>query len=276
MPRSIQIVSGILALTLLLAGREVWLFAHGKTVIHFFDVGQGDSALVVSPSGKQILIDGGPDFSALEGLGKAMPFLDRTIDLLILSHPQSDHILSFPEVLWRYRVNAVLMTGVAYNLARYDKFLTIMKEQNIPVIIADPAKDIDFGDGLVLDIAWPPPDLFGKKLKAVNNSSVVLRVIEGNHSALFTGDIEASEENEVLRSGASLRADIIKVPHHGSRTSSSTGFLLAVQPKIAVISAGKDNTYGHPNKGIVERYRKSGIDVMTTMGEGTITLTLTP
>ncbi len=273
MPSKIRFISGILALTLLLASREVYLHAHGKTVIHFFDVGQGDSALIVSPSGKQILIDGGPDFSALEGLGTAMPFLDRTIDLLVLSHPQTDHLLSFPEVLRRYTVGAVLMTGVAYDLPRYEKFIALLKEQNIPVIIADPANDIDFGDGLTLDIAWPPPVLFGKKLKEVNNSSIVLRVLSGKHSALFTGDMETSEENEMLRSGANLRADIIKVPHHGSKTSSSTGLLLAVRPQLAVILVGKDNTYGHPDKGIVDRYTRFGIPVRTTMGEGEIVFT---
>ncbi|MBI5156217.1 MBL fold metallo-hydrolase [Candidatus Peregrinibacteria bacterium] len=275
MTHKIRLASGILILTLLLATREVSLHAHGKTVIHFFDVGQGDSTLIVSPSGKQILIDGGPDFSALEGLGRAMPFFDRTIDLLVLSHPQTDHILAFPEILRRYNVSAVLMTGIAYNLPRYEKFLTLLRGQKIPVIIANPAKDIDAGDGLVLDIVWPPPVLFGEKIKEVNNSSIVLRVLYGNHSALFTGDMETSEENEVLRSGADLRADIIKVPHHGSKTSSSTGFLLVVRPQLAVISVGKENTYGHPNKGIVDRYARFGIPVRTTMA-GTITLTLAP
>lgn len=267
-----RLLAAVFALTLLLLLREVSLYPRGRFVVHFLDVGQGDGALLVSPSGKQILIDGGPDFSALEGLGRTMPFFDRSIDLLVLSHPQLDHMRAFPEILRRYAVRGVLMTGVLYDLPQYEEFLALLKEKRTPLIIADPGKDLAMGDGLTLDILWPPPALFGKAMKEVNNSSIALRALFGPHTVLFTGDMEESEEWEILASGADVRADVIKVPHHGSRTSSSTGFLLEVQPSLAVISVGRDNRYGHPHKDVLARYASLGIPVRTTAQEGRITL----
>ena len=270
--RNLLIGTGILLAIILIAGREIWLAPHGRMIVHFFDVGQGDSALIVSPSGKQILIDGGPDLSTLEGLGSAMPFFDRTIEHLVLSHPQTDHMLSFLEVLRRYNINAVLMTGVAYDLPRYDGFLTLLKEHAVSIIIADPAKDIDLGDGMILDVIWPPPVLFGKRLKEVNNSSIALRALYRGHGILFTGDMEKEEEDAILASHADIRADVLKVPHHGSKTSSSTGFLLAIRPNLAVISVGRKNSYGHPHPSVMARFAHFGIPVKTTAEEGTITV----
>lgn len=262
---------GLLTVTLL-AAREYRLAYPGALVVSFLDVGQGDSALIVSPAGKQVVIDGGPDLSALEGLGRHMPFFDRSIDLLVLSHPQLDHMAAFPEILRRYTVGAVLMTGVRYRIARYQEFLTLLKQQNIPILIADPAKDLDLGGGASLDVVWPPPTLYNASMKEVNNSSIVLRALYGGRAVLFTGDMEEEEERAVLASRADIDADVLKVAHHGSKTSSSSGFLLAVDPSLAVISVGRTNRYGHPHPAVVARYEHFGIPLRTTAEEGTITL----
>lgn len=257
---------------LLLSIREVSLLPDGKLHVFVLDVGQGDSTLLVSPSGQQILIDGGPDITTLEHLGKHMPFLDRTIELLVLTHPDKDHIVALPHVLRRYKVQRVLITAVHHNLGFYEAFLQALKDANIPVTIADPSLLIDMGDGLALDILWPP-SFVADTNSETNMTSIVLRAIYGEHEILLTGDAEKTAENFLLQSKQPLQADIIKIGHHGSKTSTSTGFLLAVNPDIALISSGRDNRYGHPHPAVVKRLRDMGIEVRTTAEEGTIFLT---
>lgn len=275
MPHHTWAIAGILTLLILLAAREITLHPRGKLSIHFLDVGQGDSTLLVSPSGKQILIDGGPDFSALEGLGRHVPFFDRSLDLLVLTHPQRDHMRSFQEVLRRHRIKAVFLTGVAADLPEYAGFLELLREQRIPLLLADPSRDIDLGDGLLLDTVWPPPAPFGQTVEGdLNDTSIVLRALYRGHKILFTGDIEKGAEEMILATGTDVRSDIMKVAHHGSRTSSSTGFLLAVRPSLAIVSAGRNNRFGHPHREVVERYRSLGIPLRSTVEEGPITLQL--
>ena len=263
---------GSLLVGILLCGHEFLRMPDGRLHVHFLNVGQGDGALIVSPSGKQIVIDGGPaDGGAmLSELARHMPFFDRSIDLLILSHPQLDHIFAFPDILRRYRVSRIVMTGVQYDLPRYDEFLRLIREQRIPIWIADPHKDIDLGDGVVLDVVWPPLGLFGKEMKDVNNSSIMLRVLSASGSVIFTGDAEEREERAALASGADLQATILKAGHHGSKTSSGTGFLLAVRPALVAISAGKKNPFGHPHVVILNRMKTLRIPIRVTGWEGTI------
>ncbi len=240
----------------------------GKLHAYFLDIGQGDGALIVTPSGKQIVIDSGPpDGSMIAQLSEHIPFFDRTIDLLVLSHPHLDHLFAFPEILRRYHVERILMTGEQASLPRYQEFLGLIKEQRIPILLADPTKDIDFGDGVTLDIVWPKPNLFGSTSDG-NNTSVMLRILAASGSILFTGDAEEPEERSALASGADLAATILKVGHHGSKTSSGTGFLLAVNPSLGVISAGKKNQFGHPHKIILDRMKTFGIPVRMTGWEG--------
>jgi competence protein ComEC len=257
---------------LILAIRENALLPDGKLHAYFLDVGQGDSALLVSPSGKQIVIDGGPDDSLLGHLGKLIPFFDRSIDLLVLSHPNLDHLAAFPEVLRRYSVAHVLLSGVRFPLKKYEEMLREISDRHIDVILSDAKKDIDLGDGLVLDVIWPPHGLLGVPATdaEVNNTSVTLRAMYGNASILFTGDMEESQERDVLASGADIRSTILKVAHHGSKTSTSTGWLLASTPNRAVISAGLNNRYGHPHAQIIDRLRSFGIPYDMTAQEGTV------
>lgn len=238
-----------------------------------FDVGQGDG-IVVADGGYQIVIDGGPDGTMLSHLGSVMPFFDRTIDLLVLSHPHLDHLQSFPEMLRRFDVRAVLLTGADYANPRYEEFLTLLADEQAAVIVADPERDLRIGN-LLVDVLWPPPDFFGVPLKDVNDNSVALRVgPPGGKTMLFTGDMETGEERAMLQAGIDVSADILKVAHHGSRTSSSTGFLLAVHPSFAVVSVAAENSYGLPDEDVLARYDTLGIPLRMTMEEGTVGIPL--
>ncbi len=262
------------ALGVLFAAFALELIAWTKPpTFTVFDVGQGDGILLAD-GGYQIVIDGGPDGSMLSYLGHAMPFFDRTIDLLVLSHPHLDHLQSFPELLRRYRVRSVLMTGVDYGNPRYREFLELLTNEEARIIIANPAQDLTVG-AFHLDVLWPPPDSFGKPMKDVNDHSTTVRVsIADGRSVLLTGDMEKAQERAMLQAGIDLRADILKVAHHGSRTSSSTGFLLAVAPDLAVASVAKENSYGLPDEDVVTRYAALGIPLRMTMEEGTIVIPL--
>ncbi len=253
--------------------RELRLRPDGRLHAYFLDIGQGDSILLVTPGGKQILIDGGPDLKALEHLGRFLPFFDRSLDLVVLTHPNLDHLAAFPEILRRYRTEAFLFTGVAFKFPRYDAILAELRESDTQVSFADPKRDIDMGDGVILDIVWPPRDVFGKEFSEVNDTAMVIRVLHASGSILLTGDIEEKAEEEILRTGADIQSTVLKVAHHGSRTSSSTGFLLAVRPSLAVISLGAENTYGHPHAVTLDRLRAFGIPIRRTDLEGTVEIT---
>jgi competence protein ComEC len=258
---------GVLALA-----RETMAWTAPPT-LRVFDVGQGD-AVLVSAGGTQILVDGGPDGSVLAHLGRTMPFFDRTIELLVLSHPHMDHLQSFPELLRRYRVGAVLFTGVDYRNPRYEEFLTLLADEGARIVVADPESDLEVGP-FAVDVLWPPPTSFGVPMKNVNDDSVALRVTApGGTTALLTGDMEKGEEAAMLRAGVDVRADILKVAHHGSRTSSSTGFLLAVDPDVAIASVAAENEYGLPDEDVLARYAALGIPLRMTMDEGTIAIGL--
>ena len=264
----------VIALVLIgfLAAHEMMLMPDGhSTTVHFFDVGQGDSIFITGPHGQQVLIDGGPDLSALTKLGQSMPYFDRTIDWLVLTHPHLDHVASLPQILRRYNVGHVLISGAAYENGPYQEFLTLITQQHIPVIIAVSMDDIDLGDGLTLDVLWPAPDYLGRTLKHIHDSCIMFKMQFDGHSILFTGDAETSAEQSLIDAHTDLHADILKVGHHGSRTSTSSGFLLAVHPSLAVISVAKINTYGLPHPSIVRRIKHFGIPIMMTMS-GAITV----
>lgn len=261
--------------TLALVAREYRVLPDGKLRIHTLDVEQGDSILIVSPSGKQVLIDGGPDLSALERIGEYMPFFDRTIELLVLTHPDADHLAAFPDVLSRYKVERVLMSGIQHKSSLYSEFLDLLQKQNIPVILADSSQNIMIGDGLIFEVLWPSSQDVFANIQDPNGTSVVLMAHYGSDRILLTGDIEKEQEAIILASGIDMRADVIKVPHHGSRTSSSTGWLVAVHPKMALVSVGEENTFGHPHPDVMERYAQLDIPVRSTVEEGTISLEFT-
>jgi competence protein ComEC len=274
MSKTFFVSLGLIVISLLLI-REIALLPDGRLHLYILDVGQGDATLLVTPSGKQILIDGGPDLSALTQLDGLFPFFDRTIELLVITHPDADHITALPEVLSRYTVEKILMTGASHSSGAYDALRSIIQQQSIPVMFPHPSADIVMGDGVVLDVIWPHiAETSRRDVSSLssNNQSIVLRALYNDHSMLLTGDIERKAEKLILASGADIRSDVLRVPHHGSRTSSSTGFLLAVNPEIGLISAGRDNRFGHPHKEVTDRYKRLAIDIIATSKQGTVSL----
>jgi len=257
----------------LLAFREWRLGPDGNLRLHFLSVGQGDSTLVILPSGQKIMIDGGPDWSALAEAGEKIPFLDRRIDLLVLSHPDKDHMLSFPEFLRRYEIGAILLAGVKDSNPRYLEILALSREKNIPVIIKKAGETLSLPDQVSLSLIWPPkhlPKTFGSD---ANEASLVMLFKWHDHRVLFTGDIDQKVETALVAAKADLKADILKIAHHGSRMSSATGFLVAVNPSLALISVGSDNTYGHPHPSIINRLNKLDIPVHRTDLSGSLLIT---
>ena len=238
----------------------IWSFVfaeeNGKFLkVKFLDVGQGDAIFVETPDRKQILVDGGPDLSILEKIGRAMPFYDRYIDIVLLTHPEADHLNGLIEVVKRYNIGAIIMTGIFRNTAQYKEFLNIIENRKIPVYLAKSGGEIDFRNNIKMDILYPFDNLKGKVLSDSNNTSIVAKLIYGNFETLFTGDIEKSVENKLINSNADLKSDILKIAHHGSKTSTTDNFLKAVNALIAVIEVGKDNQYGHPHQEVLERLK---------------------
>jgi competence protein ComEC len=243
--------------------------------IRFLDVGQGDSILIKTPEHHTILVDAGPDSSVVDRLGEAMGFFDRKIDLFVMTHPDRDHFSGILDVLPRYKIGQILLSGVASDDAYYDDFISQAKAQGIPFDIASSDTDYQIGPNLFLDVLFPLKgmSLIGQKPVDKNDTSVVTRLIEKEDNsvkslALLTGDAETLEENQILASGEDVSANILKLGHHGSKYSTSIGFLDAVDPKIAAVSAGAGNKYGHPAPETLEKVKN--LEVRRTDKEGTI------
>ena len=229
----------------------------------FFDIGQGD-AIFIEKGDYQILIDGGPSSVILEKLGAQMPFWDRTIDLVILTHPEHDHIAGLIEVLKRYKVENILWTGVLRDTAEYEELVRLIENEDSNVKIAQAGQRITTPDNLFLEILYPFENLTGQSIKNTNNTSIIIRLLFSNNCFLFMGDAYKSIERKIIDRGSSLNCNFLKVGHHGSKTSTSKELLEAVSPEIAVISAGRDNRYGHPSEEVLEILNDYGIKVLRT------------
>ncbi len=261
----------LVILFVMLIGGWAWVFVEeGQEFleIDFYDIGQGDAIFIEMPGRKQILIDGGPDLTILEKLGKELPFWDRYIDLIILTHPEYDHIGGLIEVIKRYKIGGILTTGVIRDTAEYREWIRIIKEENIPIYIAQAGEVIDLGKNIKLFVLHPFENLTGQEIKKSNNTSIVARLVYKDFELLLTGDIEKKIERALVNSGIDLTSDILKVAHHGSKTSTTEEFLSAVSPIIAVIQAGKDNYYGHPHQSVLNAL--SNTDAFCTGQDGDI------
>ncbi len=262
-------IFGIIFIILVLAWTLVFVERQQEFLeIDFYNVGQGDAIFIETPDKRQILVDGGPDLTILEKLGKEMPFWDRYIDLVILTHPEYDHIGGLIEVIKCYEIGSILTTGVVRDTAEYEEWIRVIEKEKIPFIIAQAGGIIDLGDGIKLVVLYPFESLSGQKIKKANNSSIVAQLVYKDFEVLLTGDIEKEVERKLVGAGINLQSDVLKVPHHGSKTSSINEFITAVNPFVAVIQAGKDNSYGHPHGSVLDRL--SGATTFITGWNGDI------
>ena len=225
----------------------------------FFDVGQGDAIFVETPRGRQIVIDGGAGVLALTRLlGERMRFYDRHIDIVAATHPHDDHIGGLAQVLERYNVGAVLERRIEYDSAAYEAWARAVDAEEANgarVIEARAGQLIALDDDVRIEVLGPPRELLRGTDSDVDNASLALRLVYGDVSLLLAGDVFSEGERTLLKSGAALDSDVLKVPHHGSDSSSTAEFLDAVSPAAAVISVGADNRFGHPSADVVRRLR---------------------
>lgn len=240
------------------SGLKVW----------FFDIGQGDATFIVTPSGKQILIDGGPDDTILQKLSSVMWPWDHSLDAIVVTHPDADHITGLVSVLQKFDVAEIYETGVRGG--------TPMIQALEKAIIEEQAKnkkvrenELYNWDGIQVFVYWPTDEAV-KIEKDRNNTSIVLDLVYGETSILLTGDAEAIIETIVAPSVGDV--DVLKVGHHGSKTSTSVRLLKAITPEAAVISDGKDNRYGHPHPIVLERLKEAGARILRTDLDGDILL----
>ena len=238
--------------------------------VSFCDIGQGDATFIQSPSGNQMLIDGGPSKKVLSCISQGMSFWDRKIEFIVLSHPHVDHITGLIEVLKRYNVGQIIATDAAADSPEYKKWLSEIKEKNIPLEMAQNVSQIDLGGNALADILYPKESFEGQKIDNLNNTSLVLRLSYANVSFLFTGDAEKEEQEKLITNLQPLFSNILKFPHHGSKTALDENFLNAVSPKIAIISVGKDNQYHLPAEETISALQKLGIEIKRTDENGTI------
>ncbi len=249
----------------------------GLLEVNFFDVGQGDAIFIETPQRLQVLIDGGPDAKILEKLGKVMPFWDRTIDLVILTHPDPDHLNGIIEVLKRYKVKEILYTGVVPEDLR-QKGVDVIEKSKAEKIIAKAGQRIklsrlNLDNHAYIDILYPFEDITGQRFSDFNQTSIVCQLVYGKTSFLLAGDAPKSVEYQLLAKQVNLNSDILKVAHHGSKTSTSDYFLKAVSPEIAVIQVGKDNKFGHPHQEVLDILNQQNIRVLRTDLLGDIKIT---
>jgi competence protein ComEC len=238
----------------------------GKLSAYFLDVGQGDSALFFY-EGKTILIDAGEYEMGDRVVGELLSLGMTRIDLLVATHPHSDHIGGMQTVIEAFPVGKVLDTGLPHPSPAYEHFLETIEQNHIPYVVAEQGQTVDIDPALRVLVLSPPEDQSADDLNA---NSVVLRISYGTIDFLMTGDLGKEGEDALIRTGYPLDAEILKVGHHGSSSSTSPAFLARVRPETAVISVGEDNPYGHPHSETMDLLEGSGVKVYRTDRDGTI------
>ncbi|MDO8594063.1 MAG: hypothetical protein Q7R93_00925 [bacterium] len=257
----------------------------GKLTVAFLNIGQGDGIFIESPTGTQMMIDGGPGAIVLRELGNVMPFYDRSIDMLVVSNPDKDHMAGFLDVLDSFKVASVIEPGTVGASAEYraleeriEKNPSSSETRVLPLgkgelprrIIARRGQRIDLGGGAYFEVLFPDRDVSGLD---TNNGSIIGKLVYGTTSFLFPGDApEAIEEYLAYVDKENLNVDVLKVGHHGSKTSTSEALLGFASPAMAVISAAKDNSYGHPNQEVLDRLKQFEVEVFGTYEKGRVVM----
>lgn len=262
-------VTGALTAILVVA----WANSQPDKLLHvtFLDVGQGDAIFIQTPTGRQVLIDGGNSSSIINNhLGDRLPFWDKSLDLVIATHPDNDHVTSLPGVFARYRIDKLITDGEGPDRNdAYTALIDAAETNDVPVERALAGEVITIGDGVRLEILNPP----GLLAETANTNSVVVRLVYGNFTALLTGDADFDAERAIQAAGYPLQALVLKVGNHGARNSTSPGFLAQVNPQIAIISAGENNRFGQPEQETLDRLAVAGVTTLNTMDLGSIEVT---
>jgi competence protein ComEC len=246
--------------------------AAGTLRVDFIDVGQGDAALVISPTGKTLLIDGGPHHSAPQLTAFLAAHLHGPIDLVLLTHRHEDHLGGLAEAVRQFGARKFLDAPVEHAEKGYTSLMRALEATGAEVGNATRGRVIDLGGGAKVTLLGPPDPLITGSHSDVNANSVVARLTYGEFSVLFAGDAEAPTETWLLASGAPLRSVVLKVAHHGSRYASAARFLKAVGARIAVVSVGAGNRYHHPAPATLERIARAGATVYRTDMDGDVTV----
>lgn len=273
MRKSSRLTGVVIAVLLCVVG-VIWYAAlredrHGFLTVSFLDVGQGDSIYVDAPSGRQVLIDGGKSSTILRRLASAMPWWDRTIDVVIPTHPDADHIGGLVDVLARYKVSMIIRPSVEGDTQTAKALVEAMRQEGSQNIVAMRGQVVDLGGGAYLQILYPDRLL---PRVATNDGCVVAHLVYGKTSFMLSCDASQGVENYLVAlDGKSLHSDILKAGHHGSKYSTSPLFLGFVGPSFGVFSRGCTNTYGHPAPEVVARFKQFDVSTFDTCKDGTVT-----
>ncbi len=261
-------IFGLLLASCLVAWFLVLKESPHSLKVYFLDVGQGDAVFIETPNGNQILVDGGPsNGKAVKELSKIMPFYDRTIDMVLASHPHADHIGGLNEVFERYKVSLVVDSGVAHKTSEYEAYQKNVKNEKAKYMSGERGMAIKIDNEVYLDILLP---IQTNANLAPHDGMLVLKLRSPYGSVFFSGDMEMPLEKYLASLHGNIKSAILKVGHHGSKTSTSDEILEKVQPEYAVIPVGKDNKYGHPNLEVLKRLRDLNIKTFRTDEDGTV------
>lgn len=242
---------------------------NGLLEVRFLDVGQGDAIHIQTPDGIELLIDGGASAAVLRQLATSRSFFDRTIDVVVATHPDTDHVAGLVDVLDRYQVETILVSGVEGDSPAALAFAEASAREGAKLYNAQAGQIIQLGASTTVRVLSPLGDTSKWE---TNAASVIIQVQYGDVGFMLTGDApQEIEEYLVDEYGYVLESEVLKLGHHGSKTSSSPHFIETVQPKYAVVSAGIDNRYGHPNEEVVARASAAGAQILNTASRGTIT-----
>ena len=258
---------------LILSNIFVWVAVYQRQsgdllAVYFLDVGQGDAILIDSPTHRQVLIDGGKNRQVLSKIAQALPFGDKSIDVVIGTHPDADHIGGLPEVIARYDVDLFFEPGVESENNIDDELKRRIRDKNIPSLIARRGMVLNLGDGVRLTILFPTQDVSNWE---TNRASIVAKLEYEDISFLLTGDSPIGIEDALMKMNSRiLDIDVLKLGHHGSRTSTSLKFSQVTTPEYAIISAGRDNSYGHPHQEVLNNLASVGAKILSTFENGTI------
>lgn len=263
----------VLAIATFFSWRDVFALSGPSYLkVDVLSIGQGDSIFIQTPDMRHILIDGGPGQDILGKLQSRLPLWDRKLDVIILTHPDADHLQGLLAVLQKYQADYIIWTGITREGQGYQEWLRLLEKQKArgaKVIQAKQGLQISNGQ-VVIDTLHPFEVMEGKTVKEGNDTGIVSRLQYGSKSFLFTADISSNVEYDLVGRGTTLASDVLKVPHHGSKYSSSDEFLEAVHPGIAAISVGARNSYGHPTKEVLQRLESFGISILRTDRHGDI------